>query len=840
MKTNFVKRVVSFSLVIFLSASFFSSFIFAEPKNAEGPLPSGPKPKDRPSVALVLAGGGAKGFAHLPIIEMIEEVGIPIDMVIGTSIGSIIGGLYSAGYSTSEILAGFDRVNWGTTFIDNARSPYEDTLGEYSLNRNIAAVNFGKDFSLRLGRGISNGQGVYQLLKNMTLKYPSNQDFNKLNIPFRAVVTDLLSGEALVLDEGDLAEAIRASMSLPSIFEPAEFDGHYYIDGGVRYNLAINVAKNMGYDIIIAVDISARLKDNADSYSSNPSVALLSTITIAQYNVIQGLYKDATLVITPDISGYGTLDFKKAKAIYNEGKKVRDENFPKLEEVRKQIYPNDYDAQGKRISERGKAKERGVYRKRANLIPTELKIEGAVKQDERLIRNAFEDIYDEELTQKNFEYFMDRIYLTGNYISVRPRVYDTEDGTIIDLQLTQKDKHENKVVVGIDFEQTIAPTSLTSLNFDLQLQFRGFTGPGSVFALSTTSVNDFGAEFYYLQPFNAYFFMDSEVFYKDSRYAQMPISLADYGMFNTEFHTYRDMEAVLYFGARTDNGNLIRLGGYYHYRKTSNFSQLFDEYTYYIFEYSDTLYDDGEPIVENWDPIYLDQYYIGKTSYKNGVSAKTFGAILEYEFDRLDRDGFAHRGFYMLGVADLQYAYRDTKIYDPALCLSLDMKAAIPLGRYFSINTSLFAGSDVLGNVKNVIPLKLAAGFSRYDRIFFPQYTTEYFGANKLAIELALQIEPWDQITLFGGNLFFRINGTFGNVFDTWDQFIPLTTKNMHLAPLIWTASVGTGVRIKNGYSIYLRLGASSNQKIGFSYYDDEDGTTPIFFMALDIGSICF
>ncbi|MBQ5472702.1 MAG: patatin-like phospholipase family protein, partial [Treponema sp.] len=378
--------------------SLISSFVIAEPKNADKPLPSGPKPKDRPSVALVLAGGGAKGFAHLPVIELIEQVGIPIDMVVGTSIGSIIGGMYAAGYSTTEILKEFNDVDWTPMFRDGARSPYENTLDNYSLNQNLFSLNFGLDLSMKLGKGLSSGQNVYQLLKNLTLKYPSNTNFNDLNIPFRAVVTDMLTGEALVLDEGDLAEAIRASMSLPSIFEPAEIDGYYFMDGGVRYNLAINVAKNMGYDIIIAVDISQKVRDNPEVYSSNPAVAMLNTITISQYTATQAMYKDADLVIFPDISKYGTLAFKDAEKIYKEGSAICDEYEPKLEELRRKIYPNDYDKDGNRLSEKQSVKKRGNYRKRPNLIPTELVIKGALTQDEKFIQNSFDDIFDKELT----------------------------------------------------------------------------------------------------------------------------------------------------------------------------------------------------------------------------------------------------------------------------------------------------------------------------------------------------------------------------------------------------------------------------------------------------------
>ena len=348
-------------------------------------------------------------------------------------------------------------------------------------------------------------------------------------------------------------------MSLPSIFEPVEIDGYYFMDGGIRYNLAINVAKNMGYDIIIAVDISQKVRDNPEVYSSNPAVAMLNTITISQYTATEAMYKDAELVITPDISKFGTLAFKDAEKIYNEGKAIRNEYESKLEEIRKKIYPDDYDKDGNRISQRGEVKKRGVYRRRPNLIPTELVINGAAEKDVRFINNVFNDIFDKELTPETFEQFMQRIYLTGNYISVRPRVYEKGQETILELNLKQKEKKEAKLIVDADFTQTVAPTMMTAFNLNLQAQVRGLTGAGSVLALSGTAINDFGIELFYLQPFNPYLYVAGEVMYFDKRYPQMPLNLDDYKFLNTDFSTFRNMDANLSLGFRTDNGNLIRL-----------------------------------------------------------------------------------------------------------------------------------------------------------------------------------------------------------------------------------------------------------------------------------------
>lgn len=813
------------------------SFISAEPKKADEKMPSGPKPQGRPSVALVLAGGGAKGFAHLPVIELIERMDIPVDMVIGTSIGSIIGGMYSAGYTTTEILNNFNEVDWSPMFNDTAVSPYEETLEEHSINANLFSLNMGMDFSLKLGSGLSNGQNVYQLLKNMTLKYPSNVKFDELNIPFRAVVTDMLTGEALVLDEGDLAEAIRASMSLPSIFTPAEMDGYYFMDGGVRYNLAINVAKNMGYDIIIAVDISQKVRDNPEVYSSNPVVAMLNTITIAQYTATQAMYKDAALVVLPDISKFGTLDFKKADYIYNEGQKILADYEGPLEEIRKQIYPADYDAQGNRISPRKELKTRGVYRRRPNLIPTQLEIEGAIPQDLAYIKGRFHKILDKELTPENFENFMESIYLTGNYDSIRPRVIEDGDECIVNLKLKQKTQKVAKVIVGADFNQTIAPTMMTAFNLNLDVQLRGLTGPGSVISLSGKAINDFGASLYYMQPFNPNFFLQANVDFLDKRYPQMPLQNTLFSI--SDYTSYRTMDADLNVGFRTDNGNLIKFGGYYYYKSTSNLKcSVYDVYLDQVHdvigysaekeaEYA-VLYPDREIKYDDEnDPFYAflddDMRDDVKDYVKNiaSISSKNFGLYLEYVLDKRDSNTFAHKGFYLHSITDLDFSYSRKKVYDPALAVSLEMKGAIPCGKMVSINPSVFFGTDVLGKMKNNAFLLLGAGYNSYDRVYMPQNVDQdIVGCTKLAGELAVQIEPWSQLTILGGDAIIRLSGTVSSVVNEWSDLFP---------QMQWTGSAGFGIKIKDSYSAMLRAGAARSIS---------GNVVP--FMALDIGSISF
>ncbi len=169
---------------------------------------------DRPTVALVLAGGGARGFSHIAFIELLDELGIPIDMIIGTSAGALVGGLYSAGYSSSEIADAMLYLDWPTLFNDSTTRPLESGLGSHSSLSNIINIQLKGDLSLDLGKGLLTGQNVYNRLKALTVKIPSYIHFDSLITPFRATTVDLLSGELVVIEQGDLVEAMRASMSI--------------------------------------------------------------------------------------------------------------------------------------------------------------------------------------------------------------------------------------------------------------------------------------------------------------------------------------------------------------------------------------------------------------------------------------------------------------------------------------------------------------------------------------------------------------------------------------------------------------------------------------------------
>jgi NTE family protein len=275
---------------------------------------------ERPRVALVLGGGGAKGSAHIAVLELIEELEIPVDIIIGTSAGAIIGGLYSVGYDIEMIKETVFRLDLNSFAHNLPVSPFEREIGADNLfplyNRTMQNPNV----------GLFRGNAAYTLFKTLTAKIPSYIDFDTLPIPFRAVATEIPEGRSVLLREGDLAEAIRASMSIPDIFDIFNIDGTQYMDGGVLDNLPIRQAKELGYEIIIASELNPRPNNFSPSIPEIPEMLMLnlyfSTVSKEQYPM-------ANVVLKFDLNNYSFVDFQRSEEIFflarNERETIRAE-----------------------------------------------------------------------------------------------------------------------------------------------------------------------------------------------------------------------------------------------------------------------------------------------------------------------------------------------------------------------------------------------------------------------------------------------------------------------------------------------------------------------------------
>ncbi len=220
---------------------------------------------ERPRIGLVLGGGGARGIAHIGVIRVLEELHIPIDYVAGTSGGAIIGGLYVTGMSSQQLQDTIEAINWGDIFADNTnradrpfRRKRDDDLALFGPKFGVGAN------SSLLPKGAISGQKITLYFQGITSQRSQAKDFDDLPIPFRAIGADIVTGEEVVIDHGDLATAMRSSASIPGLLLPIRYEDHLLVDGGIVKNLPVDVVKAMGADIVIAVDVGTPLSSEAE------------------------------------------------------------------------------------------------------------------------------------------------------------------------------------------------------------------------------------------------------------------------------------------------------------------------------------------------------------------------------------------------------------------------------------------------------------------------------------------------------------------------------------------------------------------------------------------------
>jgi len=255
----------------------------------------------RPKVALVLGGGAARGFAHVGVIRVLEQEKIPIDLIVGTSVGSLIGAIYAHDVNSFEL-------EWTAFTLER------EDLFDYGL------------FTVFTGLGAARGAKLEEFVRN---KVPV-EDISQLKIPFAATATDLNNGIQVILDSGPVDVAVRASCAIPGIFEPVAREGRLLVDGGVLDNLPVQAARDKGAEIVIAVDVSSEVKNNE---ISNVLEVMVQSIHIMSYDNIKRGRRDADILISPKVGTVGMLDFSKKKECLQAGIEAARLALPEIRKI---------------------------------------------------------------------------------------------------------------------------------------------------------------------------------------------------------------------------------------------------------------------------------------------------------------------------------------------------------------------------------------------------------------------------------------------------------------------------------------------------------------------------
>ncbi|BAV73599.1 patatin [Pseudomonas chlororaphis subsp. aurantiaca] len=276
----------------------------------------------RPKIGLVLSGGAARGLAHIGVLKALEEQGVKIDAIAGTSMGAVIGGLYASGYKIDELEKLALGIDWQQALSDappRADVPFRRKQDDRDFLVK-QKLSFRDDGSLGLPLGVIQGQNLALLLESMLAHASDTRDFDKLPIPFRAVATDIASGEKVVFRKGHLPRVIRASMSIPAVFAPVELDGRLLVDGGMTDNIPLDVARDMGVDIAIVVDIGTPLRSRQQLATVvdvlNQSITLMTRRNSEEQ--LATLHKNDVL-IQPPLASFGVTDFGRAREMIDAG-----------------------------------------------------------------------------------------------------------------------------------------------------------------------------------------------------------------------------------------------------------------------------------------------------------------------------------------------------------------------------------------------------------------------------------------------------------------------------------------------------------------------------------------
>lgn len=297
---------------------------------------------DGMDVALVLSGGGAFATTHIGALELIEEMEIPIHCIVGTSMGSVVGGLYVAGYDVADMEKIFTDSDWGEIFsgvIKRSNKPYleKENEGQY-FSDYVASIT--KD-GVQFPGGWREMRGLKAHFRKLTTHLNVNEDFNTLRVPYRAVATDLSTGEAVAFSEGDITEAMLASMAVPGAFAPRNINGRLYVDGGLASQLPIKIAKAMGADIIIALDTTIEPPEVNGAPSLGDTTAQLVRITVwRNWKEEVALLSEQDVMIRPSLEGLTVSSFERAQQGFEAGRVAAQPERKKLEAIKKLAAPS--------------------------------------------------------------------------------------------------------------------------------------------------------------------------------------------------------------------------------------------------------------------------------------------------------------------------------------------------------------------------------------------------------------------------------------------------------------------------------------------------------------------
>ncbi len=407
--------------------------------------------KERPKVGLVLSGGGAKGAAHVGVLKYLEDNGIPIDYIAGTSMGSVVGGMYALGYSTDEILDVLRSADWNrlisnevdrrkisfTRKLENETMVFTVPFSLKKKNEDLQAMSFKNS----LPKGFVTGDNIINLFNSLAVGYADSLSFGQLPIPFLCIATDMLSGEAAVLDKGEFTKALRASMAIPVLFDPVKMNQTLYTDGGLTCNFPAEQCRAMGADYVIGVSMSPGLEDNPDNLSSvlYQIKQLKEIITDKDFD---RYHEQCDIFISPDLKGVGMLSFdaESVARVTQSGYEAASAQADKFEELKRVVLVQPEDTVPKTPK-----RKKAVNITRNKVLISGIEFVGVDKKLDKWMHRVCRVEIGDMVDKNDIDESVSIYYGTGNFKSVTYTLHNdpvTTDGYILRFNFVEKNPHD--------------------------------------------------------------------------------------------------------------------------------------------------------------------------------------------------------------------------------------------------------------------------------------------------------------------------------------------------------------------------------------------------------------
>ncbi len=762
--------------------------------SAQGGIPPGAVTAPRPRVALVLSGGSALGMAHAGVIEVIEDMGIPIDMVLGTSMGAIVGGLYAAGYSPAEMQDIVRGIDWVNLFSDRRENP-GDRYRLVKDSRFPARLGFDRS-GFHFGEGLLEGQNVLSFFTGLTLNLAGVEDFDSFPVPYRAVAADILTGEKVVFSRGSIAEAMRASMSIPGVFAPWEHGSHLLVDGGMVDNMPVDLARQMGADIVIAVESRVRGASSAAQLKSGVAVSAQTLELFIEENM-RASRREADILIRPDLSPYTSASFAAANALIRKGREAALAMKPELEALAKRI-------EATRPLVKPDSEPNRAARRQPPLLSS-LSVVGGSPDERATAATVFGGLAGRALDSASLQAALARVWSSGffslvtidfapdsetqreggpgaaqtglaeggaavaaNVGTASPAFPETVRGR---LRLVDRRTSRNDFMVGGYWRGVFSSLGSTDSRLSPALFFGNVSGKDSALFVEADLLGRSGAAAEWFQPFGPFYFktdLEWESRY-DSWSAGEGLGVRSY---------YREA------GGRAALGLALGKGG--------------EIESWWSLESVRASLPDDPSLGLNVDSELVD-------SLLGQVGAR-------FAWSAYDRDPFPSRGLSI---------FLETRAADPVFggdsyyrALDFGSGASLPLGRRTSLSLGFFAGTDFSGFLPGLGELPSSEWFALAHPGIFPLLETRSargIGNHVLASSLETRYRMGRMNALLGGDIYAIANLSAGAARITGNPAVDFL-------PLRWSGGLGVGVRFVEHLGVEAMVG----------FVLDEDPLAPI------------